>query len=379
MLFFVNYVTIAQPIISSQPEDTTNICPGSTVTFSVTASSSVSSPLLSFYWSYSTDGGNTWNGCSETPLNTDNGDGSWTSVLPVSASQNALYRCTVDDGGVDAVSDVATLELDNTPPVFAVYLAFSRALGATNDVTVYANEVVRTKLDNCTSPDQISFYFKDDEGNKIYQKTYTCDNLLDNQERVYAEDEQGNVSYIDMIIAIMDMTSPTMEFSSDTFVTEVARGETYTVSGTEFDPVCADNCDNNPVVLNSLTNTASLNGAQLSAGENKIYWSVTDASYNTTVDSIVIVVNEVDYTSIDDKDNILSIYPNPASNFLNITLAENYNSANVIITDLSGKLIKTTKINRNNENINISSLKPGIYLIRISTPGNMFVGRFIKQ
>ncbi|WP_332026389.1 T9SS type A sorting domain-containing protein, partial [Kaistella sp.] len=55
----------------------------------------------------------------------------------------------------------------------------------------------------------------------------------------------------------------------------------------------------------------------------------------------------------------LRIFPNPASNFINIEiLNSNFRDYSFIITDLSGKvLIKT----QNNKKIDISKLSPGIY------------------
>uniref|UniRef100_UPI002F93A81D T9SS type A sorting domain-containing protein n=1 Tax=Kaistella sp. TaxID=2782235 RepID=UPI002F93A81D len=56
----------------------------------------------------------------------------------------------------------------------------------------------------------------------------------------------------------------------------------------------------------------------------------------------------------------LRIYPNPASDFINIEMLNtNLKDYSFSITDLSGKLLLRSE---NSKKINISSLSPGIYL-----------------
>jgi hypothetical protein len=83
-------------------------------------------------------------------------------------------------------------------------------------------------------------------------------------------------------------------------------------------------------------------------------------------------------------DNQIQIYPNPS--YENITISSNYqvNSPTVInIFNLTGKLILSNNIEMKNgfsENINISSLSTGLYLVEIKN--SMFQNQmfhFIKE
>jgi len=73
-----------------------------------------------------------------------------------------------------------------------------------------------------------------------------------------------------------------------------------------------------------------------------------------------------------------SFYPNPASDWLNIKMPEKLTGSNTIasIFDLTGKLIINKKLS--GQSINVSSLKPGMYLIRLQThTGQVFNSKMI--
>jgi Secretion system C-terminal sorting domain/CARDB len=61
--------------------------------------------------------------------------------------------------------------------------------------------------------------------------------------------------------------------------------------------------------------------------------------------------------------NVINIYPNPATNSLNIGTEE---MVNVKITDLTGKIVLTIAQANNERAINIESLAPGMYMVNVS-------------
>lgn len=72
--------------------------------------------------------------------------------------------------------------------------------------------------------------------------------------------------------------------------------------------------------------------------------------------------------------NLLSIYPNPASDVLNIKSATIVN--NVSITDLSGKVIKA---NVSNNQVDVRNLPVGTYILKAETKDGFFTEKFIKK
>ncbi len=91
-------------------------------------------------------------------------------------------------------------------------------------------------------------------------------------------------------------------------------------------------------------------------------------------------------TGIEEKipDNYLSVYPNPASNSLNINCTELFaKNTLIIITDVTGKEVESlrvpTSVNANSANINISNLPSGIYSVQMKSDKLSVARKFIVQ
>ena len=72
----------------------------------------------------------------------------------------------------------------------------------------------------------------------------------------------------------------------------------------------------------------------------------------------------------------LQFYPNPAQNTLSISVSSSSKSITVQIIDATGKLAKEILIEQN-EDIDISNLNEGFYIIRAIQSGNYFTNRLI--
>jgi len=74
------------------------------------------------------------------------------------------------------------------------------------------------------------------------------------------------------------------------------------------------------------------------------------------------------------------IYPNPATNVVNITNSDNMFINQVQVYDLSGKLITTQNFNNETEiQLNVETLKPETYLIHLQTNQGITVKKLIKK
>lgn len=80
---------------------------------------------------------------------------------------------------------------------------------------------------------------------------------------------------------------------------------------------------------------------------------------------------------IQNTENIVSIFPNPASDIISISVSKpNYKLTNVIVTDMQGRILK----NVNQHKIDISDLPEGIYFIHIDFDNDIRIAeRFIKK
>src|SRR5690554_3014835 len=92
------------------------------------------------------------------------------------------------------------------------------------------------------------------------------------------------------------------------------------------------------------------------------------------IDNVSIYVGEPTSTQ---KNNIegLSIYPNPASDMVNV-VSNSLSNKDIVITDLLGKTVLTANVN---QSVNISSLKSGVYMMQITQDGKSATRKLIVK
>lgn len=82
--------------------------------------------------------------------------------------------------------------------------------------------------------------------------------------------------------------------------------------------------------------------------------------------------------SVDNNELLgFSMYPNPASNRLNISAKETIQNADIF--NVLGKRVMSLDINKSSESIDISGLTSGIYLVKYNVNGTVGTAKFIKQ
>ena len=73
--------------------------------------------------------------------------------------------------------------------------------------------------------------------------------------------------------------------------------------------------------------------------------------------------------SLEENRKVISIYPNPANNVLNVSKIVELGTLELI--DMSGKILLTKEINHNTK-IDISTFKKGLYLINFKSKNQRF-------
>jgi hypothetical protein len=79
--------------------------------------------------------------------------------------------------------------------------------------------------------------------------------------------------------------------------------------------------------------------------------------------------------------NLLKVYPNPATDHINVVF-DLVGRSEIDIIDMTGRLVRTTRYDASgftNLSLDVSSLNPGVFFIRVSAEGESNVLRFIKQ
>jgi hypothetical protein len=75
----------------------------------------------------------------------------------------------------------------------------------------------------------------------------------------------------------------------------------------------------------------------------------------------------------------LSVYPNPATNVVNISSTVNATINSVEMTDLNGRIVMTKSVNATQGQIAIGDLATGIYMMKISTDQGIATKKIIKE
>lgn len=106
-------------------------------------------------------------------------------------------------------------------------------------------------------------------------------------------------------------------------------------------------------------------------------------SYYAGTDRQSIVFNKTDYAGLSVNETAknkleVSLYPNPASENIFVSLNSNVKQAQVTISNLSGKALISTEITADDK-VDVSSLPMGMYLLTIATNNGNETVKFIKQ
>jgi len=74
-----------------------------------------------------------------------------------------------------------------------------------------------------------------------------------------------------------------------------------------------------------------------------------------------------------------TLFPNPVSDKINITLPDELEQTTVKVFDLLGETVYSGSFNTDAVSLNVSTLKSGVYFIQVSSGGQIYVSKFQKQ
>jgi len=132
------------------------------------------------------------------------------------------------------------------------------------------------------------------------------------------------------------------------------------------------------------SNNSNYDTAIVSPAKSTTYYVlVIDSNGCASSDSIRIYVKTITSVNSLNDQNKIALYPIPAQQYLYITIdRQSTMTATISITDIIGNEIEKESLPFSNNKapaIDISSIAPGIYFIRLNISGTTQVLRFIKQ
>ncbi|WP_261510642.1 T9SS-dependent choice-of-anchor J family protein [Chryseobacterium paludis] len=100
--------------------------------------------------------------------------------------------------------------------------------------------------------------------------------------------------------------------------------------------------------------------------------------YSITVDNVTVNASALSTSEVNHKKDLFRVFPNPTSDFVNITSASKISEISII--DFSGKNIKNLKADNTEVRVSVQDLPSGNYIVKVkSSDGAAGSQKFIKK
>ena len=319
---------------------------------------------LNLTMQYATSGTDVVTGCDSytwidgNTYNTANNTATWTLTNAAGCDSVVTLNLTMQNStsGTDIVTacdaftwiDGNTYTTSTNTATFTITNAVGCDSVVTLDLTMKYSSVV---IDTVTACDSYTWI----DGNTYTASTNTATWILTNSVGC------------DSVI-ILDLTINTIDVSTS-FVG--LSGTIITVNDTSASAYQWLDCDNNNSIIAGETNptfTATANG-------NYAVVITENGCVDTSACVAVTTVGTIENTFTD----ILQVYPNPTAGDFSIDLGAFYESVQVSITDISGKLIDSKTINHS-QLLHLNITEPaGLYIISIQADDKKAIIQLLKK
>lgn len=258
-----------------------------------------------------------------------------------------LYTVSVTDKNGNTVSQSyhLTAEPDVTPPSIEQFEDQTLSTGAncTVDLPDYTSMV--SASDNCDPSPAL----------KQIPGPGTSLTLGITTVTIIATDPSGYINYMSFTVSVLDDIPPMITCPSDTIIQNPVS------SFVEFKTaIVLDNCSNTQISL--LEGIES--GGKFPLGTTTETFQAIDMAGNVTQCTFSVTLENIIGFDSYQKNAYIKLYPNPAQNQAIIESNGSMEVSDVVILDMKGRKVQTFKINKNEREIALNDIEPGIYLIQ---------------
>lgn len=185
---------------------------------------------------------------------------------------------------------------------------------------------------------------------------------------IMATDDAGNMASCMFNVMVMDVIAPMIDCPADIMVNNPDNMDMMMVTVPQ--PSVMENCSGF-VWTNSFNDMMDASG-MYPEGNTEVVFTVTDAAGNMAMCSVNVMVEEVNVGVEELNSSLsLSVYPNPTSNEVNISVAALQNEAvSLEIVDMTGRVIQQERMmaiagSTTTQKVEVSTLSSGLYLVRV--------------
>jgi len=335
-----------------------------------------------------------FNGMTNTPTAAQTATVSGTSLTnDINVTVTGPFEVSTNGTSFAATATIAQGSIINAP----LYVRMNATtVGAQNGtVTLTSGSITATitlsgNAIECN--DVASLPFNEDfEGGMFPPTCWNLISLNENTWEGYTDDGGNNWAYVTYAQTLQDekLITKSINFSNETnvtltfdfmasytYITSTDVNEQYnlliyasTDNGNTFSSTPVYNMRDDQGVFTSWEQTTATVDLSSLAGQPNVqlmfnYYGTYGAEL--LIDNIHIEGG----VGINDNDNNVSIYPNPANNVINVNASSNINTVEVF--NMMGQKVAAFDANNTTANINVSALANGIYTMRITTENGVY-------
>jgi len=255
------------------------------------------------------------------------------------------------------------------------------------------NTPIKISGDLVENGDVFSPFVLNNEGKVVYLADQDTDNVLE----LYVTSPTGNmpIKISGNLAKDVQVIDPHLSFDGTQVFYRTSQGKKRRF---EFYYVPIDASKNPKKINPSLAKGGSVKFDFLISHDNTkvIYWADQDTDdvfelYSFALKTKIsnpnnknnktlttMGANQSNLLMENDKNQLVILYPNPATNFIAIRLSDMLD-ANYFLVDVFGKLLFKGKLSKGQASINLKDLSTGAYFIRISDGNKEITKKFIKN
>lgn len=277
-------------------------------------------------------------------------------------SNTVTFTVTDTSGNTDTCTAIVTVE-DTINPSIVQPADISQNID-TGMCSAFVSFPIIIVNDNCSS----TSFTTDAPSDQVFPVGTTT-------VTVTGMDDSGNTDTKTFDITVVDNQIPELSCLAD-FTVAVEQGALYNLPDfiANGDITATDNCN-----IQTITQTPTA-GSQIGIGQTTVTVEVIDDSGNINSCSFILTVDQTLSVNDSELGIGINVYPNPAHNELTVLSNSGVYIETTQIIDMAGRIVTTIAPSDTiNRTIEISSLKPGVYFLRIESPNVNSMIKFIKK
>jgi hypothetical protein len=276
---------------------------------------------------------------------------------------NKVTFTAKDASGNTSTAEVTVTVVDEIKPTLKVKAASILKLDAEGKATLKWEDIDEGSSDNCSIKDKI-----------LSKTSFTCADLGTSKITFTAKDASGNTSTAEVTVSVVEEIKPTLK-AKTVYTLKLDVAGKATLKWEDIDEGSSDNCS---ITERKLSKTEF---SRTDGGDNKVTYTVTDVSGNTSSIDLTVRVDIV--LSAPERpleSNTVKAYPNPVDGYLYLEFAEGISSIrNSSLVDASGKVLGELSLeDAGNGRLGFSTrdLKTGMYFLRLGTRDTLHLIKF---